>query len=1178
MRAENLAYKTHKDIVNKRVPSTMIDFAVVLIIFYSFELFLPENITNDFILFWYIISILIYFTFMESLFGYTIGKNILKLRVIDSACNKPKLYQAFFRAVFWIVEVHISFSIIAGIAIYIITRKSRFKQRFGGKVTGTYVVELEELKAFKENPEENSMELDDYIMYLNTPKIINETNALNENVFNPNATFIEIGNEQVSIVGIENMTIDDVNAETKNGAKFFLFYECISVSFITKMYPSNIYLIKAWENKGKYSYIHTLKTLIYGWWGIPGILLMLKTIAINELGGVDMTEIVLRYLNTANIFNKKAEDKKKLLSSVGIKNEKYLILEGDLKMSFTYNGIGAKYFGMKNLEGYQGTCESCGKNTRLRSYDTFKAISVLFIPIIPLGEKKIIDDCSICGRHKVVSVKKWEKIKTESVNLAYDNWIQQPDNIETVNELLNTILYFRDEEKLNSISDQIYSRYSNNAGVMNYLGNIFMSFKQLSKAEEAYRKALQVDDNEEARENLAEVLMKNSKPDDAKQLIWHIVTKKIMEKIYYIFLLIESYQYIGEHMKALRTIEDCENEMPEIKDDNRLSYYRKTSERNYHKNNSIKGNLITYDNVLQRKKKSSFLIPKLIGPSLLLLAFLFYLYTAFNIGASREVYLVNGLDKTYTIVINGEENVLEPLREKLVKLSEGTLDVEFLDLDAPEDSFEIEMNTPFWSRPFNNHIFIINPDKSAAFLWEKTEYTTDAYGNDETEFTIYTGEYFYELRKVDYLFEEFPDTITMEEGTITKTGLIQLDDDFETDIEFLYNFLDEIGEDEAVSYIEKKLYYNPDDYLFLEAYSYYTTYNKLIEYCKSKLSERPVLVNLHRLYQDQIELYEPSYDLEGEYAAYLENDEDNNNLQYLLSRVIKDKKMGNTLLEESIKSDNPCPFGYYGLACNNLYEGNFEEAISYSKKAFEYNPDSLEFSWIYEESLLANKEYDVLLSQNNHEQKLSSQNGVYVEEEIYYRMAKGDIDGANKAIKSYLSRIENLDSKTKLDWERYLNGIIGYCTYDNSTYISGIKGLGSPVLDYETAFLYKDYNKAEKIIFDNYLDISYFLLLYLSEADSEKAKDYLNTAIDIYKEGDKHDILLADYLSESKEWGIEEVKAIQIDPYYKRIIVLALAKTKPKLKEELFDLAGKLNYNLSFPHNTIEEIIESGEI
>ena len=62
-------------------------------------------------------------------------------------------------------------------------------------------------------------------------------------------------------------------------------------------------------------------------------------------------------------------------------------------MPTTYNGIGTHYYGKRNLEVENAQCEFCDNYGALESYETGLYFVVLFIPLIPLGRKQILDQC-----------------------------------------------------------------------------------------------------------------------------------------------------------------------------------------------------------------------------------------------------------------------------------------------------------------------------------------------------------------------------------------------------------------------------------------------------------------------------------------------------------------------------------------------------------------------------------------------------------------------------------------------------------------------------------------------------------------------------------------------------------------------------------------------------------------
>ncbi|HET6345866.1 MAG TPA: tetratricopeptide repeat protein, partial [Myxococcota bacterium] len=68
-------------------------------------------------------------------------------------------------------------------------------------------------------------------------------------------------------------------------------------------------------------------------------------------------------------------------------------------MPFTLNGFGTMYYGRRDPSVVQGTCSSCGRVTRLSSYETREFICAVFIPIIPLKKYRILNDCASCRRH-----------------------------------------------------------------------------------------------------------------------------------------------------------------------------------------------------------------------------------------------------------------------------------------------------------------------------------------------------------------------------------------------------------------------------------------------------------------------------------------------------------------------------------------------------------------------------------------------------------------------------------------------------------------------------------------------------------------------------------------------------------------------------------------------------------
>lgn len=99
------------------------------------------------------------------------------------------------------------------------------------------------------------------------------------------------------IIGLDGMTVEDVNKELGNGAKFVVFLYCFSIIILTFKRSSNIYFIKSGENTLKKSLKFTFISLFLGWWGIPwGIIYTIQSLVTNFRGGKDITPQVMSAL------------------------------------------------------------------------------------------------------------------------------------------------------------------------------------------------------------------------------------------------------------------------------------------------------------------------------------------------------------------------------------------------------------------------------------------------------------------------------------------------------------------------------------------------------------------------------------------------------------------------------------------------------------------------------------------------------------------------------------------------------------------------------------------------------------------------------------------------------------------------------------------------------------------
>src|SRR5262245_7780052 len=80
-------------------------------------------------------------------------------------------------------------------------------------------------------------------------------------------------------------------------------------------------------------------------------------------------------------------------------------------MPTVVNGIGTWYYGRDRIHTVRGVCEFCHAVSDLTSYDTTLFFTFVFIPVIPLGKKRILQQCAACQKHRVAKAKDWEAAK-----------------------------------------------------------------------------------------------------------------------------------------------------------------------------------------------------------------------------------------------------------------------------------------------------------------------------------------------------------------------------------------------------------------------------------------------------------------------------------------------------------------------------------------------------------------------------------------------------------------------------------------------------------------------------------------------------------------------------------------------------------------------------------------------
>lgn len=856
-------------------------------------------------------------------------------------------------------------------------------------------------------------------------------------------------------------------------------------------------------------------------------------------------------------------------------------------MPHVVNGCGTWYHGKKNVLTYEGVCTACKNRTVLTSYDTRLFVVVVFIPIIPLGRKRIIEQCGVCQRHGALPWVEWERAQAR-IQESIAAYRQIPTDPQRAKDAMSACLSVRSLPSLREVAPDIEAYLADDARSLQLLAGAFGIFGCLSDVQRTLELARAADDSDETREMLADCLIQQGKPEEAEPYAWHVIETGVPDRVDLIYALAQGFQIKGNHEKALEHFDHCEAINPGIANDATFIRLREASQKNLGTTKAVLPNKLVQGmkNAAARRRAAI-----MVGAALLI-ALVVYLGIGIARGANRAVHLVNGLGRPYSVKVNGVPHTLPPGQPTVIRVAEGDLKIEMIDVGQGLGVQTASVRSPLLTRTFNGRVFVVNPDQTAVLERIRVFYHAPSKTGRDPEFRYLSGQLVHEIDGIDDVFSEPPQSMRIKEHGETSRDVLRL---------FagptgkgvnlaLANVADQIGKESMIRLCKQHLTVDPDDTGYLNLLAVQTTPEDMVAFAKPFLARRPINVEWHRVYQTTMDQAGQSAAVEEEYAQMLAKDPGNRDLMYLAGRAAFDPDLSDSLMEQATRGNPSMPFAHYTLSGRYLACGRFDLALRHAELAAKTMPDKTIGSMRLAATRLAAGEFDALIAQHLKEESAPlPMNILAFMGEATAHANHGRADLASKTVGRLAKALGEAPPDQIESMTRRLRATLDYMDGRPDDFIATQSKAEDPESRFAAQLTAGRFAEATKEL-DSVRDVrtptrsmtptvarDRLLLYILAMRDRREAdtRAQLAAAVKALQAGSRANRAMAAALSGKPELPLEKLLRFYDEPKDKAVFLVALGLAQPDTRDRAFELAGKLNFDRQYPHLLLNDVLKS---
>lgn len=863
-------------------------------------------------------------------------------------------------------------------------------------------------------------------------------------------------------------------------------------------------------------------------------------------------------------------------------------------------------YGKKDYHQFITTCKKCGKISSIQNYTSSNFMSVATVPLLPLGKIRVMDECSNCGWFKTLKFSEWAQQKKEKLANIARKYRKDKGNSDVLMKGIETAIEYQDEDVFQKFVKLFSATRSSNAELIGMVAYGYDYFGEYEQAEKCYRKSLQIDDYQDVRENYGLLLIKMKRPAEAEKYLEHLWTDNMGVPPEEFYHMVEAFQEEGQHDRAIGLYKSESENNPNLELDNKFKSRMKRAKTLKVTGKQFNSQLSRLEEKHDEPGAGSFILPYFVTPAIILILAGIHTGLSISLAMSRDIFLVNGLNKPYTAVINGTEFPLAEMEFKTISIPEGNLSISVKEkeLKIPDTTYSIK--TSYWTRPFSDKCFVINPDQAGLIVRENLYYAENIDKHPQMkpeDFVFFAGQPGYEFSSIDYPFEDPPEEILIKSNMTKRSslyveeypGFLVMANAFNPQLAKIIRSPSNL--ETYQKFIDLKLGYEPEDASTLVSISTIFPEEQATQILTDYRDNNLDMLTYHKYYIEHKKRKSSQDEVEKEYAALLEKHPDNMNIKFCLSNLVSDSSEKIQILE-SIRKEHP-EFKEATVELGRTYSlrGRFDESLELLipyKKEFTEDP-SLEYE--FTRCLFASGKYKELVDFYQNESKVESLDSV----DIYLNTAYYLVHGREKTEQYLQSLFDNEygpgkeyeeDREYGISTLERLKNRWHYIDKDYENYIKNLKEEDKYLLsEFDIELMKNNVDMAAKHVnakekemdaadsemrtYHNVHRGRLLLYLYYTQlGDKEKAKEQFQKFMQT-PEGDYSSFTgFVELVKKNpKEINPEDLLKLDMDPEEKRIVFAAVGTLLPENKKSCFELASKFNYEYSFPHHFLDDYL-----